>query len=153
MNWDDCREAFHQDGSLRDIYVLETNETDWNEFLSFIRRRRYGSSYTRDGVGAEVPTVVAEVMADRPTAHLLAVDIGGGITINCHFFDVAEIELDLDPKEVASQSELDRVLNFMSDLGTHLSKDVILTEESNSQLVILRYQSSESQFEYHAPPQ
>ncbi len=138
MNWDDCRDAFHLDGSLRDIYVLKTSESDWDEFLSYIRSRGFSCRYTRDNVEADLPHRVADPLSDQTCAHLLAIDIGD-IVLNCHFFTVEDIEVDLEPNAVTSQAELEIVLNFMRDVGIHLSKDVVLTEENNPQFVLLQY--------------
>ena len=55
-------------------------------------------------------------------------------------------------KDVTSQAELDLVIDFMSGLGTHVAKDVILTEENNSQFVLLRYEQATKSFGYFPPP-
>lgn len=35
--WAYCRDAFVWDGSLRDLYVHDTDEQDWQATLTFLR--------------------------------------------------------------------------------------------------------------------
>ena len=35
------RDVFYRDGSLRDIYILETSEQDWQTLLDFLRTSSY----------------------------------------------------------------------------------------------------------------
>lgn len=130
MKWIHCRDAFHQDGSLRDLLVLGTTENDWNELLSWVHTSGLGIRYTRDAEETTLPTRVVDIVGDQLASHNLAIDLGG-VILNCHFFTSDEIELDLDPRQVNSQADLDNVLNFMSALGSRLSRDVILTEENS----------------------
>ena len=39
--WDSYREAFECDGSLRDIYVFNTNLNDWQKFFEFLEEKGY----------------------------------------------------------------------------------------------------------------
>ena len=146
-DWAHCREAFHWDGSLRDIYILGTVEGDWESFLSFVKSRGFALRYERDGKHWELPNRAAAALADRSCAHNLIVTVAS-VTFHCHFFTPDEIELDLDPREVTSQGSLETVLSFMSDFGSHLSKDVILTEESSPEHIWFRYSSSDGRLRY-----
>ena len=130
MDWTSCREAFHQDGSLRDIYVWGTGEGDWNLFLSLVQSSGFAFRYTRDGEESGMPSCPADILRDHTCAHNLTIDVNG-VELACRFFTQDEIELDLDPRQVTSQRSLEAVLGFMEDLGSHLSKDVILTEENS----------------------
>jgi len=47
--------------------------------------------------------------------------------LNCHFFQNDDIELDLDPREVTGQAQLDALLEFMRDIGRTTSASVVLT--------------------------
>jgi hypothetical protein len=54
----------------------------------------------------------------------------GGVTLCCHFFDEADIELDIDPRDVVDDTKAEAVLTFMAEMGTALSREVRLTPES-----------------------
>ena len=141
----DCQDVFPCDGSLRDIYVDGTTEQDWEAFLSFLRAGEYALSYSRDGEAVPVPSSASEALRDSSHAHLLEIDVSG-VAVNCHFFTADDIELDLAPKDVATQEALDGLLAFMRGTGDHLRKDVTLTEENSPERVLLRYSVGEGQW-------
>ena len=147
MNQGDYQRAFHQDGSLRDIYVQNVNVDHWEKFFDFVRSSDFGLRYSRDGEAAQLPSSAAHMLADKSCAHNLTVD-AGGVGICCHFFVTGEIELDIDPREVTSPSAVDRVLDFMAGLGSRLVRDVILTEENSPEYVWLRYSSTDGVVQY-----
>jgi len=134
--------AFHQDGSLRDIYVQDAGIDAWEKFLAFVRSRTFGLSYTRDGDPSHLPSTATQALADISHAHPLAIDLGG-VALHCHFFTADEIELDVHPREVTSRSAVVKVLKFMEDLGKFLDQDVILTEENTPDHVWFRYSARE----------
>ena len=131
---------FGVDGSLRDIYVLDTTVADWQRLLDVLnagpRRLEYGNG---DGP-APPPTDAAAVFgeAGRNTMHLLSVDLGG-VRANCHFFWTGEIEFDLDPREVRTPDDAAAVFAFMRALGRGLRKPVRLTPENAEELVLAEY--------------
>jgi hypothetical protein len=59
-------------------------------------------------------------------------------SINCHFFP-GDIELDLDPAEVRTQEDVDRVLGFLKEVGDVLNRTVVLTDENSIDWVYYRY--------------
>ncbi len=134
--------AFHQDGSLRDIYVEDVTLEHWEKFLGFIRAGDFDLRYARDGGTARLPATAAQILGDRSCTHNLAIDLGG-VEACCHFFAEDEIELDIDPRQVTSPITEEKVLKFMALLGAELGRDVILTEENLREDVWFRYSSSD----------
>ena len=56
-NWAEIKDDFAWDGSLRDIYILDTDANDWDVLLAAIRSSNYERSYRLDGeLAAEVHT-------------------------------------------------------------------------------------------------
>ncbi len=140
MNNRDCQDAFHKDGSLRDIYVQSVTIEDWERFLNFVRSGGFSLRYFRDQGVAPLPSSAAQILRDRSCTHNLVINLGK-VEICCHFFAEDEIELDIDPREVTSDISKDRVLDFMARLGANLGRDVILTEENSPESVWFRYSS------------
>lgn len=149
ITWEDCREAFKEDGSLRDIYVKGACVADWERLFKFLVDGEFNLNYTRDAEPANLPSHAAQILKDRSSAHNLMICIGD-LTVNCHFFTEEEIELDLDPHEIRSQIELDLILGFMRDLGTALSKEVILTGENSKDSVWFRCLPENDEMHYEA---
>ncbi|SDL01483.1 hypothetical protein SAMN05421823_104149 [Catalinimonas alkaloidigena] len=58
--------------------------------------------------------------------------------IKCHFFTDDEIENDVDPREVRSLEDHQRLLDYMIRLSTLLDQPVILTPENTPDLIHMR---------------
>jgi hypothetical protein len=81
----------------------------------------------------------------------LAFDIGG-IQVACHFFIESEIEFDLWPREVDSQEQLDKLLQFICLIGDTVRKTVSLCFESFAQYPIITYDPSTEELTHCEPP-
>ena len=137
MRWHDLSQFFEVDGSLRDIIVRETSVSDWDKLISLTFQ--IGEvSYQRDGEDAVLPPSAAVLLDDKEHAHCMKVDFGGPVA-NAHFLSSDEIELDIDPREIRSQAALDAILSFCTELSWALERDVTITEESNSEAILLCY--------------
>ncbi|WP_299427721.1 hypothetical protein [uncultured Shimia sp.] len=148
MKWSDCKDAFRADGSLRDIYVRNTTEDDWNRL--FAAFSKYEMTLFCDGDPSpeiEVPAAIFERCNEH---HYRLEMLAKGITFQCHFFTVDEIEIDVDPKEIKSQQDLDVVLDVMGAIGRALAKPVILTEEATQNYVWIAFDPATSACKYFA---
>ena len=150
LSWDRCREAFHVDGSLRDIYVLSTDTGDWDRLLGLVRSSTWDFSYVADASSEQLPEASQQVFEDLDRAKNLSIDLGF-IQVNCHFFTPEEIELDIDPREIQSQEAMDRVLSFTLRLGHCLAKEVVITEENSPDWVWFRYEPASEVITFSAP--
>lgn len=137
MRYSDLADEFEVDGSLRDIYVLNTSVLDWSLLLS-LTPGLGEFAYFRDGEEASLPTDASLIFEDVDHSHLLRFNLGGP-TINTHFFVEDEIEFDLDPGGVTSQPDLDLVLNFCASIGRKIQRDIRITPENASDVIYLLY--------------
>lgn len=144
MRYLDLEVEFEVDGSLRDIYAFNTTVDDWNRLLT-LAPSLGEIAYFCDGEEATLPTTANSIFEDVDHAHLLRIDLGGPV-INTHFFQTDEIELDLDPCEVASQADLDLVLNFCASIGREIKRDIRITPEALPEIVYLCYVSNQEQW-------
>ncbi len=67
LNWALQKEDFQPDGSLRDIYVLETKAEDWSKVLRFIQREPFQAKLARDGVATSIPEDVNDLLVQAIT--------------------------------------------------------------------------------------
>ncbi len=141
--------AWQIDGSLRDIYVLNTNLQDWQTALDFLRKA-YHPTYKIDSEDVPPFTDVTTVFRNRnEQSYLMAIKIEE-VNIHCHFFLARLIEFDIHPHEVDSESKEDAILNFMRGLADTLGKEVILTFEGTEEgWVLLRVTPGRSEPEYN----
>jgi len=153
MDWQMVAHEFVPDGSLRDIYILGTDISDWQQVLDALRRSPFHISYQLEGVAADLPGRAEEIFAEwahdrRP---MLRFEVGGVILVS-HFFATDEIEFDLRPEEVTGPDRLDPLLGFMRMLGELTGKTVVLTPENRPQSPIFRFDPSSSHVEYVPAP-
>jgi hypothetical protein len=148
VNWDQVAPDFEYDGSLRDIYVLETTASDWQAVLDAIWPSLYFRSFKIDDADSGRPTM-AELF-NPGTTRRMCLDVGG-IVVICHFFGEDEIEFDLDPREVTGQVQLDALADFMILVGRATRSPVILVPENMREAPILRYAPATGQVNWVPP--
>jgi hypothetical protein len=152
MNWDDVRQDFDWDGSLRDIYVLDVGLSGWRGLWRLLKQATaWRITYQVDGNSVGLPDDVEVPLRLRPNAAALVSVFLGNVRFNSHFFDDGDIEFDLDPREVTDQTALDAVLTFMREVGQATSANVLLTPENMPAVPMIRYDSTTNTFS-HIPP-
>ena len=139
MDWQKVAPDFEPDGALRDIYVFDTDASEWQRVWDALRTWEPSPRLLIGGQPAAMREKVADVFAEaRQEGALLSVEVAGAV-VNCHFFGHDEIEFDVDPREVAGPAQLEGLERFMSLLGAATGKPVVLTMENMREAVILRY--------------
>ena len=148
FSWDTCKEDFRWDGSLRDIYITPATLGEWRALYPLLRDFPK-VEYSVDGLIQAPPTSVEQVFAVRPSAHpMLRVKVGRKLIV-FHFFSDEEIECDVDPREISSQSDLDALLGFVQQMGDMTHKRVVITPENVRNEPIISYDPETRQFQYH----
>lgn len=149
IRWEMCKQDFEwDDGSLRDIYIFKTTLHDWQTLSDFLRST-YELKYSIDGGHKAFPKLASEVFAVRAKANAQLNFQAGKILFACHFFDPEEIEFDIDPREIKSQSDLDTLLNFMQEIGNAICKPVSLAPENGREFPIISYEPASGKFHHH----
>ena len=134
--------AFEADGSLRDIYVAPVGLRDWQEALTYLRAHGQAVQFTLSGMLHTLPAATDELFAFRPAREPLLRFQVAGISIACHFFNPAELELDLVPNTVRSAEQVSALRSFLSGLASALGKEVRLTRENLREEVLWRVSSA-----------
>lgn len=138
LAWETVRSEFVFDGSWRDIVIPGTDLTDWQRMLDALRSWGDKLAYYRADEATELPAKATDAFplsgeCDRRLSVWFA-----GVLANCRFFTDEEIEFDIDPREAKGQRELDELFGFMRCLARAVNKDVVLTAESQHEIVIFR---------------
>ena len=130
VTWEIVAADFVPDGSLRDLYVLRTDVSDWQRFMDYLLASDLRLNLTVDDESSDLPMdkVDALFAAKERATVLLRIGIGE-IRLYCHFFGTDDIELDLDPKEI-TEANLPTLLHFMRSVGRRLAKDFVVTGEN-----------------------
>ena len=148
ISWQTCKSDFDGDGWWRDIYVLQTTIEDWRALCAALSAK-YKFEFTIDGEAKSFPPSVDEVFEGRKDASALLQFRAGNILVTCHFFTPDEIEFDIDPREVTSQSDLDALSDLLRVIGNAVMKQVLLTLENCRDNPIMTYDPQSSQLRYH----
>lgn len=132
MGWTRWKAAYHRDGSLRDIYVRGRTRLGPVSGLGPIHGPCGGLHAIRGQArGAFEPP---HIPGDKTFAHNLMIE-GDGVEFMCHFFMPTGVDLHFVRRTVASSRSIEPVLGFIDHPGSHLSKDVILTEENSPESI------------------
>ena len=153
MRWTDVAEAFSWDGSWRDVYVLEADLTVWNKFLGSVPIWSWTYRYSANGEPSALPTTLTDFARQLATSACLEINVGG-ISLNCHFFAEAQLELDLDPRQVQGQGDLDRLVGFMTRLAQSVGRPAVLTPENLPATAVISVDPERGTLTWHAstPP-
>lgn len=136
MEWKKLRkEVYYADGSLRDIYVLDTNRQDWARWIDLVNRAYSVRFY--DGKTAKAADKIDKkaVFAywDKETDVLNSAVISvGEMKVMCYFFTEDEIENDISPKELNSLRDHENLMGYLIRVSTCLGKRIVLTPEDYS---------------------
>ena len=136
--WNDIKNEFETDGSLRDIYVENIAPSTWDEFLRAIVATDYKLEFTHGGKPLELPGSLSEIKQlqdSDPTTLFIWLD--ETIQLNCHFFMDTEIEMDVSPHDITSESAYLSLVRFLKWLSRFSNKQVKLTHEGAKEQVIL----------------
>lgn len=143
--WEECKEDFCRDGSLRDVYISPANLADWRA-VYLVFRDSADTEFSIDGIAQTPPATVDQVFAVRPANHpMLRVKAGPADAV-FHFFSVDEIECDFVPNRITSQTHLDELLNFVRQLGDTTCKRVLVTPENGRDIPFLHYDPTSREF-------
>ena len=147
ISWETCKNEFAWDGSLRDIYVLNTTIDDWRQLFAKLLVY-YKFSFQVDENPLSFPNKVDEVFAIRTRKNVLLNLAVGSTSAACHFFTPDEVEFDIDPRQVTSQSDLNSLLDFLRLIGITTNKPVLLSPENLPDKPIMIYNPRTGQFEH-----
>jgi hypothetical protein len=97
FDWALCERHFRADGSLRDIYVLNTTLREWSIVLALLSSPPFCGTLTADGEPVAVPSDASELFVEpRSSTYLLSLDVGR-VHLACHLFEEERIEFDFVP--------------------------------------------------------
>jgi hypothetical protein len=136
VSWREAADDFEPDGSLRDIYVMNTTKEDWEKTYRFLLDT-YPNRYSVDLKEAPAPPTAEAVFPVHHHASPLLQIFVKEVQVNCHFFTSDEIELDISPSDVTSEEAFLAIVYLMRKLGRLLNKRVVLTPENTPTVSIL----------------
>ena len=143
MHWTDLKkDIYFEGGSLRDLYVLDTNVTDWEKWVEMVNRRyivEFWDAKTDSKANKIDFEIVQEYLDSNGQREVVTATINlDSLTIKCYFFDDSEIENDIDPREFKTVDDHVKLIQYINDISVSLDKEVIVTDENTKDLVLIR---------------
>jgi hypothetical protein len=146
IEWEAWQRAVKEDGgSVWDVYVLDTDRQDWQRLLDFLRGTGLPLSFQRGEITEPLPQDVAHAFwglygpCEDTTMLSILLD---EMLIKTHFVVDYEVELDIGPREVQSEADLDRLLGFLAAVAQALGKTVLVSSEGFHQYPWLTIEAS-----------
>ena len=146
-NWEEIKWIFEHDGTLRDVYIQDINIQHWIVLIDFLNSNfviKFGvfGEDRLDKIDKEYALKYLIRESDEIESKSISI-IVDDILINCHLFSETEIEFDIDPKEIKTTLELDKILNFMKLVSKQLNKQIILTGENQIDFPLITVHKNE----------
>ena len=141
-SWSEIKsKVYYQDGSLRDIYVLNASKEDWEKWADYVNQR-YSVHFYNEGDDISEDQVnfalVVELWEQKQGFQASATILVGNTQIKSHFFDEMEIENDIDPSEICSPEDHEKLLAYLKDISVLLGKEVIITPENAPDMILIK---------------
>ena len=142
-NWIFIREGlYYEDGSLRDIYILNTSKEDWKIWSNLVNEKFKVEFFNGRTQRSENSIEIEEVFRfwDFPdefaTTNSATINLGK-VIIKCYFFIESEIENDIDPREVKEDADHQAIMDYLLTIKEALKKKVIVTPEMAKEIILL----------------
>ncbi|WBX70352.1 hypothetical protein [Tenacibaculum retecalamus] len=141
-NWNKAKWIFKPDGSLKDIYVQDVDSSDWKKLIEFLNTE-YNLIFGIDEKNGtnRIDFDYVQKMWNDETGKLetksLTIDLNG-VIVKSYFFCPEQIEFDIKPAEIKSESELNSILDFMQSISKSLKKQSTLTDENNAEFPLIK---------------
>jgi len=139
--WNKAKECvYYWDGSWRDIYVLDTTLDHWSKWIDLINEKYSVEFY--NGQTQQVEPIIDKravfdyLKGESDLLNSATVEIGS-VSVKCHFFTETEIENDIDPREVVTIEDHNRLVEYFVDMSKLLNKEVVITAENQRDIICM----------------
>lgn len=133
MNWQEIKERiYHENGSLRDIYIRKVTPDDWKRWIDFVNKNyridfKIGNTLKGDKIEYDVIAAYWNDPGQECPSAAIHLD---NVIIKAYFFDENEIEHDITPIEIKSLKDHESLLEYLKSVSALLNRPVELTQEN-----------------------
>tara|TARA_R110002073_G_scaffold333500_1_gene521248 strand:+ start:1147 stop:1785 length:639 start_codon:yes stop_codon:yes gene_type:complete len=141
-NWNIIEWIFEKDGALRDIYVQNSTISDWEKVVDLLNSEYkltfgvYEDNLTDKIDFGYVKTMFADETGELETKSA-TIDLSG-IVVKCFFFLENQIEFDINPTEIKTQSDFNKITDFMKSISSKLEKQITLCGENQPEFPLIK---------------
>jgi hypothetical protein len=150
MNWKSKKDKIYfEDGSLRDILILDFSIEDWKKWVDLVNSR-YIVEFYNGQTQLTTNHIDFEVIKDFWTGNTDLVNSAtiylNNIIVKCYFFDDLEFENDIQPKEFKCEDDHLKLMKYLKDISQAVNKEVILTEENSKDSILIEIKKNEIKY-------
>ena len=144
-NWNNIEWIFEKDGALRDIYVQNATISDWEKVVDLLNSEYeltfgvYEDNLINKIDFGYVKTMFADETGELETKSA-TVDLNG-IVVKCYFFLENQIEFDINPTEIKTESDFNKITDFMKSISSKLEKQITLCGENLPEFPLIKIDS------------
>ncbi|WP_157209271.1 hypothetical protein [Mariniflexile maritimum] len=141
-NWKNIKWIFEKDGALRDIYVQNATISDWERVVELLNSEYkltfgvYEDNLTDKIEFEYVKTMFADETGELETKSA-TIDLNG-IVVKCYFFLENQIEFDINPTEIKTESDFNKITDFMKSVSAKLEKQITLCGENQPEFPLIK---------------
>jgi hypothetical protein len=141
-NWNNIEWIFEKDGALRDIYVQNSTISDWEKAVDLLNSEYkltfgvYEDNLTNKIDFGYVKTMFADETGELETKSA-TIDLSG-IVVKCFFFLENQIEFDINPTEIKTESDFNKITDFMKSISSKLEKQITLCGENQPEFPLIK---------------
>ena len=144
-NWNNIEWIFEKDGALRDIYVQNATISDWEKVVDLLNSEyQLTFGVYEDNLIDKIDFGYVKTMFADETGQLetksATVDLNG-IVVKCYFFLENQIEFDINPTEIKTESEFNKITDFMKSISSKLEKQITLCGENQPEFPLIKIDS------------
>ena len=139
MIWEKIKtDIYYSDGSLRDIYVLDSTIEDWKKWIGFINENyqvkfEYFDNQGNKKIESKINFYEVSKYWNNYENSISAEFLVREVLLKCYFFSIDEIENDFFPEEVKTIEQHNLIIEYLKSISKILNKEVILTPENYSE--------------------
>jgi hypothetical protein len=141
-NWNNIKWIFEKDGALRDIYVQNATISDWEKVVDLLNSE-YELTFGvyEDNLADKIDFEFVKTMFADETGELetksATIDLNG-IVVKCYFFLENQIEFDINPVEIKTELEFNKITNFMKSISSKLDKEITFCGENQPEFPLIK---------------
>ncbi|MFI0724364.1 hypothetical protein [Streptomyces sp. NPDC021224] len=132
--WEDVTDIFAPElmGALPDGCVSGASVEDWQSVFDLVRSCGWAWEYSTDGAVGPLPSA-AEALTHHADAVLAELHVWPVPDVLVIFrpMSTEEIDFDVDLRELQGQEGVNVLCQFLTTLGRHLGKSVVMTAEGD----------------------
>lgn len=127
------------DGTLRDFYIFDVSESDWNKFLSLVPEIVDHFTFKHNGVKVPLPSKLSDIANLEQVRYGLLLSMSvSGLVVNCFFNANDEIYLNFSVFDIQNAEIWENLLAFFQKIVDHIGKKGIITYEWNYDIPEIR---------------